>query len=271
MKNGTPLFLERPIHLNGEWEMCLNQLYIPKSQISIYTDSTLEFKIELVPKRAPKTEKHRLWNEKLKNFDADEKSQLINVKIEAGNYESDELVNLINNVIESETQFQSYIQRTKLTLSNGKSFFRELPRIRDVQGTTAIQLPEEIKTMHMNRELAYLLGFVNHPKRGDARIEILNSSKQAILSSHLRPPNGGIFYYFLYIDLIDFQTIGTIDTNVPLVKSMQFEHLYYYKLSKSIITQITPEIRSEFGELIKFKYADPLYVFHFRPRGFETV
>ena len=105
-----------------------------------------------------------------------------------------------------------------------------------MQGRTAIQLPEEIKTMYMNRELAYLLGFVNHPKRGDARIEILNSSKQAILSSHLRPPNGGIFYYFLYIDLIDFQTIGNqkapllritpaIDTNVPLVKSIQFEHL----------------------------------------------
>ena len=103
MKNGTPLFLECPIHLSREWEMCLNQLYIPKSQISIYTDSTLEFKIELVPKRAPKTEKHRLWNEKLKNLDADDKAQLINVKIEAGNYESDELVNLINNVIESET------------------------------------------------------------------------------------------------------------------------------------------------------------------------
>ena len=75
MRNGTPLFLERPIHLSGEWEMCLNQLYIPKSQISIYTDSTLEFKIELVPKRAPKTEKHRLWNEKLKNLNADDKSK----------------------------------------------------------------------------------------------------------------------------------------------------------------------------------------------------
>ena len=138
MKNEIPLVLEHPIHLS---------IYIQKSQISINTDSTLEFKIELVPKPAPKTEKYRLWNEKLKNLDADDKSQLINVKIEAGNYESDELVNLINNAIESETQFQSYIQRTKLTLSNGKSFFCELPRIRDVQGRTAVQLPEEIKTM----------------------------------------------------------------------------------------------------------------------------
>ena len=132
--------------------------------------------------------------------------------------------------------------------------------------------------MQMNRELAYLLCFVNHPKQGDASIEILNSSKQAILSSHLRPPNGGIFNYFLYIDLIDFQMIGNqkalllritpaTGTNVPLVKSIPFEHLYYYKLSKSIITQIC----SVFGELIKFKYADPLYMLHFRPRGFQTV
>ena len=109
--------------------MCLNQLYIPKSQISIYTDSTLEFKMELVPKRVPKTEKHRLWNEKLKNLDADDESHLIHVKIEAGNYESDKLVNLINNVIESETQFQSYIQRTKLTLSNGKSCSVNYPEL----------------------------------------------------------------------------------------------------------------------------------------------
>ena len=87
--------------------MCVNQLYIPKSQISIYTGSSSEFKIELVPNHVPKTEKYQLWNEKLKNLDADEKPQLINVKIEAGNYEGDELVNLINNMIESETKFQS--------------------------------------------------------------------------------------------------------------------------------------------------------------------
>ena len=99
-------------------------------------------------------------------------------------------------MIESETKFQSYRQRTKPTLSNGKSFFHELPRFRDVQGRTAIQLPERIKTMHMNRELGNLIDFVNHPKNSDARIEILNSSKQAILSSHLRPSNGHILIIF---------------------------------------------------------------------------
>ena len=30
-------------------------------------------------------------------------------------------------------------------------------------------------------------------------------------------------------------------------------------------------MRSEFGELIQFKYADPLYVFHFRPIGYGVV
>ena len=51
------------------------------------------------------------------------------------------------------------------------------------------------------------------------------------------------------------------------VKSIQFEHLYYYRVSKDIITHIVPEIRSEFGELVQFKHTDPLYVFHFRTKG----
>ena len=29
MKNGTPLYLDRAIHLNGDWKMCLSQLYLP--------------------------------------------------------------------------------------------------------------------------------------------------------------------------------------------------------------------------------------------------
>ena len=55
------------------------------------------------------------------------------------------------------------------------------------------------------------------------------------------------------------------------VKSIQFEHLYYYTVSKDIITHIVPGIRSEFGKLVQFKYTDPLYVFHFRPRVYEIL
>ena len=47
--------------------------------------------------------------------------------------------------------------------------------------------------------------------------------------------------------------------------------MYYYRITKDIISHIVPEIRSEFGELIQFKYADPLYVFHFRPIGYGIV
>ena len=35
MKNGTPLYLDRAIHLNGNWEMCLSQLYLPRSEITV--------------------------------------------------------------------------------------------------------------------------------------------------------------------------------------------------------------------------------------------
>ena len=152
----------------------------------------------------------------------------------------------------------------------------------DAQRRTVFQLQDEIKSIGISRELAYLLGFVNHPKHGITFITMNNSSKHALLSSHQRPHNGGIFYYFLYSDLIEYQSIG--NQRAPLlritpavknitsnVKSIQFEHLYYYGVSNYNITDIVPEIRSEFGELVQFKHTDPLYVFHFRPRVYEIL
>ena len=134
----------------------------------------------------------------------------------------------------------------------------------------------------MSRELAYLHRFVNYPTKGESLITIQNTTKHALLSSHQRPPNDGIFYYFLYCDLIEYQSIG--NQKAPLlrimpadkndasqVETIQFEHLYYYKITKDIISHNLPEIRSEFGELIQFKCAHPLYVFHFRPLGYGVV
>ena len=134
----------------------------------------------------------------------------------------------------------------------------------------------------MSCELAYLLGFVNHPTKGKSLTMIQNTSKHALLSSQQRPPNGGIFYCFLCCDLIEYQSIG--NQKAPLLRIMpadkndtshvemiQFEHLSYYRIRKDIISHIVPESRSEFGELIQFKYADPLYVFHFRPIGYGAV
>ena len=134
----------------------------------------------------------------------------------------------------------------------------------DAQGRTALQLQDEIKSIGISRELAYLLGFVNHPKHRIPFITMNNSSKHALLPSHQRPPNGGILCYCLYCDLIEYQLIGkqrapllqiipAVENITWNVKSIQFEHLYCYRVSKDIITRIVPEIRSEFGELIQFK------------------
>ena len=144
----------------------------------------------------------------------------------------------------------------------------------------AFQLQDEIKSIGISHELAYLLGFVNHPKHGSPFITMNNSSKYALLSTHQKPPNGGIFCCFLYCNLIEYQSIGNqrapllritpaVENITSNVKSIQFEHLYYYRVSKDIITHIVPEICSEFGELVQFKHTDPSYVFHFRPRVYE--
>ena len=89
-----------------------------------------------------------------------------------------------------------------------KSVYLELPEIIDLYGRTAIQLQEEIINVSMSRKLAYLLGFDYHPAKVESLITIQNTSKHALLSSHQRRPSGGIFYYFLYCNLIEYQSIG---------------------------------------------------------------
>ena len=84
MKNGTPLYLDRAIHLNGDWEMCLSQLYLPWSEITVFSDCKIEFRYDLLPKQSPKTEKDRLWNDKLKRLRENEKKQTITISIAAG-------------------------------------------------------------------------------------------------------------------------------------------------------------------------------------------
>ena len=43
MKNGSPLSLDRAIHLNEDWEMCRSQLYLPRSEITVFSDCEIEF------------------------------------------------------------------------------------------------------------------------------------------------------------------------------------------------------------------------------------
>ena len=217
MKNGTPLYLNRAIYLNGDWEMCLSQLHLPRSEITVFSDCKIEFRYDLLPKQSPKTEKDRLWNEKLKRLRKNEKKQTITISIAAGTYDTEIIIDLINQAIQDNEDLQTYRQKTKLVLSNGKNFFREIPKVIDAQGRTAFQLQEEIKSIGISRELAYLLGFVNHPKHEIPFITMNNSSKHALLSSHQRPPKGGIFYYFLYCVLIEYKSIG--NQRAPLCES----------------------------------------------------
>ena len=174
----------------------------------------------------------------MKRLHENEKKQTITISIAAGTYDTEAIIDLINQAIQNNEDLQTYRQKSELVRSNGKSFFGEIPKIMDAQGITAFQLQDEIKSIGISCELAYLLGFVNHPKHGIPFITMNNSSKHALLSIHQRLPNGGIFYYFLYCDLIEYQSIGNqrasllritpaVENITSNVKSIQFEHLYY--------------------------------------------
>ena len=57
MKNGTPLYLDRAIHLNGDWEMCLSQLYLPRSEVIVFSECKIEFRYDLFTKTVTQNRK----------------------------------------------------------------------------------------------------------------------------------------------------------------------------------------------------------------------
>ena len=203
----------------------------------------MAFNYDLQPKTPAKTEKDRLWNTKLRKLSLREKQRSIRVALPAGSYDNMAIIEIINNTIQNNATIQSFREETKFDLSTGKSVYLELPKIIDPYGRTAIQLQEEIINVSMSRDLAYLLGFINHPTKRETFITIQNTSKHALLSFHQRPPNGGIFYYFLCCNLIEYQSIGNQkapllrimpadENDTSQVETIQFEHLYYYRITK---------------------------------------
>ena len=140
LKNGSQLFLDRAIHLNGEWEMCISQVCIPKSQITLFRDCFMTFNYDLQPKTPAKTEKDRLWNAKLRKLSLREKQHSIRITLPAGSYDNKAIIEIINNTTQNDTTIQSFREETKFDLSTGKSVYLELPKIIDSYGRTVIQL-----------------------------------------------------------------------------------------------------------------------------------
>ena len=87
LKNGSQLLLDQAMHLNGEWEMCITQLCIPKSQITLFRDCFMTFNYDLQPKMPTKTERDRLWNAKLRKVSLREKQRSNRITLPVGSYD----------------------------------------------------------------------------------------------------------------------------------------------------------------------------------------
>ena len=129
LKNGSQLLLDRAIHLNGEWEMCITQLCIPKSQITLFRDCFMMFNYDLQPETPAKTERDRLWNLKLRKLSLTEKQRSIGITLPAGSYDNKAIIEIINNTIQNDTTIQSFQEEMKFDLSTGKTVYLELPKI----------------------------------------------------------------------------------------------------------------------------------------------
>ena len=123
----------------------------------------MTFNYDLQPKTPAKAEKDHLWNAKLRKLSLREKQHSIRITLPAGSYDNKAIIEIINNTIQNDATIKSFREETKFDLSTEKSVYLELPKIIDLYGRTAIQLQEEIINVSMSRELAFSLGFVNHP------------------------------------------------------------------------------------------------------------
>ena len=208
----------------------------------------------------------------------------VTIRFPAGHYREDTLLHTLNNVIHQQEQIQDYYRESQNKLTNGESApFRNPPEFRDYDGHTVLWCNlDDVKYIGMNRELAFMLGFAPHAKHGPEIRTILEKGKTDVapielISSSIRPPNGGIFYYFVYLDINEYQTIGDITTPliriVPIMNEDEIVHesqlimLYYVPIQIKAFNKLISNIRSEFGEEILFRSSDPLYVFHFRPKS----
>ena len=124
----------------------------------------------------------------MRKLSSREKQHPIRITLPAGSYDNKAIIKIINNTIQNDATIKSFQEETKFHLSTGKSVYLELPKIIDSYGRTAIQLQGEIINVSMSRELAYLLGFVNHPTQGESLITIQNTSKHPLLPSHQNSP-----------------------------------------------------------------------------------
>ena len=131
LKNGSQFFLDRAIHLNGEWEMCITQLCIPKSQITLFRDCFMMFNYDLQPKTPAKTERDRLWNAKLRKLSLREKQLSIRITLPAGSYDNKAIIEIINNTMQNDATIQLFREETKFGLSTGKTVYLELPKVID--------------------------------------------------------------------------------------------------------------------------------------------
>ena len=138
LKNGSQLFLDRANHLNGEWEMCITQVCIPKSQITLFRDCFTAFNYDLQPKTPARTERDRLWNAKLRKLSLRDKQHSIRITLPAGSYDNKAIIEIINNTVQNDATIQSFREETKFDLSTGKVVYLELPKIMDSYGRTAI-------------------------------------------------------------------------------------------------------------------------------------
>ncbi len=243
--------LAKTINLKGEWQVGLVEIEYPRSWYT-FKDNNVFFTINTAP--APPQKHASIPGEEVFN----ELSRIYIVRdlhVNGGYYDNvSAVISSINNVLEPDAllTYDQLINKVQVAAKPNISvtFFEKLSAI---LGTDP-NVPLGRSAYRANADFTRSL--------------ITNAPHQADI-------NGGFYMMYVYTDIIEYQSVG--DSYVPLLRcvhitgekndtvSVRYDKPHYVSVNKSLITDITIELKNDQNREIPFSYGKVVVKLDFRP------
>lgn len=126
-------------------------------------------------------------------------------------------------------------------------------------------------------KLAHILGLIPNVPLGRENYHAKADFERDVLTyaPHQTDIHAGFYTIYVYTDIIEYQTVG--DSQVPLLRcvhitgkdkdsvSIRYDKPHYVSINKSLITDITVELKDDQNREIPFSHGKVVVKLHFKP------
>ncbi len=243
--------LAKTINLKGEWQVGLAEIEYPRTWYSFNDDDgTFSLHIYPAPSQKHANKPGEVVFKKLPGMSISR-----NLQISGGYYESVRAVISAINAIVGPTAVIGYDKlKNKAQLvakpNISVSFYGKLAAILGMKPNEA-------------------LGRSAYHEKADFTTSVITDAP------HQADINGGFYTMYVYTDIIEYQSVG--DSYVPLLRcvhikrgdndtvSVRYDKPHYASVNKSLITDISVELKDDQNREIPFSYGKVVVKLHFRP------